>query len=67
LFKVVLCPAVYADPALSGARQIEEMRDRTYEIMCKALEKDQFNQHRETEYNTSCTKQTTASVVEQQV
>lgn len=47
LFKVVICPAVYADPALAGARQIEDLRDRTHQAMCKALEKDQYDKNRE--------------------
>ena len=49
LFKVIICPAVYADPALSGVRQVEELRDRTRKIMCNALEKDQYSLHMETE------------------
>ncbi len=61
LFKVIICPAVYANPALSGVRQIDEMRDRTYEIMCKALDKDQYDQHRESEYETSCSTQTSST------
>ena len=50
LFKVIICPAVYADPALSGVRQVEELRDRTRKIMCNALEKDQYSLHMETEH-----------------
>jgi len=49
LFSVVICTPVYPDSALSGARQIEDLRDRTYRIMCKALDKDQYNTHSETE------------------
>ena len=50
LFKVIICPAVYANPELSGARQVDDLRDRTYTVMCRALEKDQYNQHMETQY-----------------
>lgn len=43
LFSAVICPPVYPDPALSGTRQVDDMRDRTYRVMSKALEKDQYD------------------------
>jgi len=49
LFSVVICPPVYADATLSEAKQIDDMRDRTHQIMCIALEKGQQNLHGETE------------------
>ncbi len=37
LYTAVILPAVYPDPALSGAKQIEDMKDRAHGSMSEAL------------------------------
>lgn len=53
LFSAVICPPVYPDAALSGTRQVDDMRDRTYSVMSRTLEKDQYNPQGETSFEVS--------------
>lgn len=40
IFTAVILPAVYADPSLSGAYKIEDLKNRTYNAMLAVLEKN---------------------------
>lgn len=54
LFSVIICPPLFADPALSGAMQVADLRDRTHTVMCKALENNQYILQKTKEMEPAC-------------